>query len=157
MKNKLAIAIITISLIIGFGLATSAAAVTNVGYVDFEFLFNVHPEFDAKNEELQMRAEALTREFEVKAAQLNDETEVERLSQEYEGKINDVINELTASLIASVHRFIKAVADENQIGVVLPNDAIIYGGVDLTGQVVEAMYGAYGISVPSYIQSLLAN
>ena len=40
-----------------------------IGYVDFEFLFNNHPEYELKNE-LQQEAERLTAEFQAEAGAL---------------------------------------------------------------------------------------
>ena len=59
------------------------------------------------------------------------------------------------TLISFILEIIEQVAAEQEISVVLPESSIIYGGINLTAPVIEAMYKAYGISVPSAIRDLL--
>ena len=59
-----------LTLILVGGLLAQPALAGSVGYVDFEFLFNNHPEYELKNQELQQAAERLTAEFQAEAGAL---------------------------------------------------------------------------------------
>lgn len=145
---------------LGFVIILAAAVgvgASSVGYVDFEFLFNAHPEYDSRNAELQAYAEEITEEFQSAAAELESENEMESLAADFEQRLDQTADELRRTLIASVQEFIAQVADEQGVSVVLPDTTILYGGVDLTPLVVEAMYESYGISVPSALREDLEN
>ncbi len=147
-------------LLFGLVLVLAAAAgvgASSVGYVDFEFLFNAHPEYDSRNAELQAYAEEITEEFQTAAAELETENEMESLAAEFERQLDQTADELRAALIASVREFIGQVADEQGVSVVLPDATILYGGVNLTPIVLETMYESYGISVPSSLREYLEN
>ena len=61
MKGKIGIVVVLLLFAVMGG--SSVAASGSVGFVDFEFLFNAHPEYDIKNGELQTLAEEMTAEF----------------------------------------------------------------------------------------------
>lgn len=136
-------------------MAPAIAAADNIGYVDFEFLFYAHPEYDAKNQELQDKVEELYQEAQAKAEELETEEEIEELSHYYERQFDQIEQEVRVQLVFFILNIIEQVAQENGISTVLPEDSIIYGGTNLTASVVEAMYKSYGISVPSSIRDLL--
>lgn len=120
----------------------------SVGFVDFEFLFNAHPEYDMRNKELQHYAEELAELFQKQREELATEKEAEALALEFEREFDNFADNLRLELVESVQKFIAEVAKKMGISVVLPHTTIIYGGVDLTPTVIEAMYHSYGISVP---------
>jgi len=142
-------------MILGVLAVPQAALAGSVGYVDFEFLFNAHPEYESKNGELQRLAEQMTEQFQEQVENLETEEEVENLARQYEAQLDEYAEQLRVSIIASVQEFIGRLADREGISVVLPDSTIIYGGVNLTPLVLEFMYESYGISVPSNLQQYL--
>jgi outer membrane protein len=126
-----------------------------IGYVDFEFLFYAHPEYDLKNQQLQEKAEELYVRIQEEAEQLETEEEINELGAYYEYQFELIEQEVRLELVAFILQVIEEVAVELGISAVLPEGSIIYGGLNITEQVVEAMYKHYGISVPSSIRELL--
>ncbi len=135
--------------------SSAAAAAATIGYVDFEFLFYSHPEYEAKNRELQESAERLYNEAQAEAEKLATQEEIDQLAARYERQFEEIEHNVRVTLVSFILEIIEQVAQESGIDVVLPESSIIYGGINLTAPVIEAMYQAYGISVPSSIRDLL--
>lgn len=136
-------------------LVPALASASTIGYVDFEFLFYAHPEYDVKNTELQQAAEQLYLEIETEAEKLETQEEIDGLVSQYELEFERIEQQVRLDLVTFILDIIKQVAEENGIETVLPESSVIYGGLNLTAPVVENMYKAYGISVPSAIRELL--
>jgi Skp family chaperone for outer membrane proteins len=145
---------IMLALLVALLVPTLASAST-IGYVDFEFLFYAHPEYDVKNSELQLAAEELYSEIEVEAEKLETQEEIDELLASYEWQFEQIEQQVRLDLVTFILDIIKTVAEAHNIETVLPESSIIYGGMNLTAPVVESMYGSYGISVPSSIRELL--
>jgi len=135
--------------------SSAATAAATIGYVDFEFLFYSHPEYEAKNRELQESAERLYNEAQAEAEKLATQEEIDQLAARYERQFEEIEHNVRVTLVSFILEIIEQVAQESGIDVVLPESSIIYGGINLTAPVIEAMYQAYGISVPSSIRDLL--
>lgn len=133
----------------------STVSASAIGYVDFEFLFYAHPEYDVKNKELQESADKLYLEVEAEAEKLATQEEIDALVANYELQFEQIEQGVRVGLVSFILEIIGQVAAEADIDTVLPESSVIYGGVNLTVPVVEAMYKAYGISVPSAIRELL--
>ena len=136
-------------------LVPSLASANAIGYVDFEFLFYAHPEYDVKNADLQVAAEELYLEIEAEAEKLETQEEIDALVASYESQFEQIEQQVRLDLVTFILEIIKSVAESYEIQTVLPESSIIYGGINLTSPVIEAMYKAYGISVPSAIRELL--
>ena len=145
---------IMLALLVALLVPTLASAST-IGYVDFEFLFYAHPEYDVKNGELQLAAEELYEEIEVEAEKLETQEEIDELLAQYERQFEQIEQQVRLDLVTFILDIIKSVAESHDIDTVLPESSVIYGGINLTAPVVESMYSAYGISVPSSIKELL--
>lgn len=151
-KKALGIVVLVGLLLLSPAVVASAGT---IGYVDFEFLFYAHPEYDVMNKQLQDKAEELYLKVQEEAERLETEEEINELGAYYEYQFEQIEQEVRVDLVGFILQVIEEVAAENGITVVLPESSIIYGGVDLTTQVVEAMYKHYGISVPSSIRELM--
>ncbi len=137
-----------------FLLPTVVSAGT-IGFVDFEFLFYAHPEYDVKNKQLQDKAEELYLKMEEQMEKLETDEEINELGAYYENEFERIEQEVRVELVTFILQVIEEVALKNGISTVLPESQIIYGGVSLTAQVVEMMYKHYGISVPSSLKELM--
>ncbi len=137
-----------------FLLPTVVSAGT-IGFVDFEFLFYAHPEYDVKNKQLQDKAEELYLKMEEQMEKLETDEEINELGAYYENEFERIEQEVRVELVTFILQVIEEVALKNGISTVLPESQIIYGGVNLTAQVVEMMYKHYGISVPSSLKELM--
>ncbi|MCK9525316.1 MAG: hypothetical protein M0R49_05240 [Limnochordia bacterium] len=154
---------IMLVLLVAF-LVPAMASANTIGYVDFEFLFYAHPEYDAKNADLQVAAEELYLGMEEETAKLETQEEIDalvasdawqELVANVELQFEQIEQQVRLDLVTFILDIIKTVAESSGIEVVLPESSIIYGGVNLTAPVIESMYGAYGISVPSSIRELI--
>lgn len=152
MKKK----ILGFMLVLMIGLLVPAAAfANNIGYVDFELLFYAHPEYDVKNEELQNKVEELYEQMQATAEDLKTQEELDELSAYFQHQFDLIEQDVRVELVSFILEIIKEVAKANNISTVLPESSIIYGGINLTAPVVEAMYKSYGISVPTSIREVL--
>lgn len=145
---------IILVVMLAFSLPALASA-QQIGYVDFEFLFYSHPEYEVKNKELQESAERLYQEVQAEAEKLATQEEIDELAAYYELQFEQIEHNVRVDLVTFILDIIGEVAAANNIDVVLPESGVIYGGINLTVPVIEAMYGSYGISVPSSIRELL--
>lgn len=136
-------------------LVPGVVSANTIGYVDFEFLFYAHPEYDIKNAELQEAAEKLYLEVQAEAEKLETQEQIDELATYYESQFEQIEQSVRVDLVTFILKIIGEVAAENNISTVLPESSIIYGGTNLTSPVIEAMYKAYGISVPSAIRELM--
>ena len=116
-------------------------------------LFNNHPEYELKNEELQEAAERLTAEFQAEASALGEDVNLDELAAKYEAQLDSIAEELRLFIVSAVRQTIEEVANAHGVEVVLPHGIVILGGVNLTPLVLEAMYQSYGISVPSHLRT----
>ena len=81
--------------------------------------------------------------------------QIDALAARYEEQFEEIEHNVRLALITFILQIIEQVAQQQGIDVVLPESSVIYGGINLTAPVIEAMYNAYGISVPSAIRDLL--
>lgn len=147
---------IILVLLVGFVfLLPAAASAGTIGFVDFEFLFYAHPEYEVKNQHLQDMAEELYQKARDEAEKLETEEEINELGAYYEYQFEQIEQGVRVELVSFILEVIEEVASKQGIDVVLPETSIIYGGINLTSQIVEAMYERYGISVPTAIKEAM--
>jgi len=137
--------------IIVFVISTSSVCASEIGYVDYDFLFNAHPEYTSKNLEFQQEVEKLRLEFNLEYQKVSED-EVDKLLEIYETRIDELHEKLTESLLENINKAIAIVAEKNQIKIVLAQSIVLYGGVDLTEIVLAELYSLYGMSVPSNVR-----
>ncbi|HHU61371.1 MAG: hypothetical protein QM401_00115 [Bacillota bacterium] len=128
------------------------ASASEIGYVDFEFLFYAYPEYDTKNKELQNALEELEVQFREDVEKLESDAEIQDLTEFYEFRFEQIEQQIRVDLVGFILKVIEDVATENGISTVLPDNLIIYGGVNLTVPVVETMYELFGATVPDDIR-----
>ena len=137
--------------IIVFVISTSSVCASEIGYVDYDFLFNAHPEYTSKNLEFQQEVEKLRLDFNLEYQKVSED-EVDKLLEIYETRIDELHEKLTESLLENINKAIAIVAEKNQIKIVLAQSIVLYGGVDLTEIVLAELYSLYGMSVPSNVR-----
>lgn len=114
----------------------SAASGGNVGVIDHQQALAQHP--DTQNVETQMNAalEEIKKDFEEKSAGMNDQEKQDYYRQCMQ-RAEQKRQELVEPLIKSVDDAIKKVADNKGLSVVIDKAAVIYGGQDITDDVVK--------------------
>ena len=139
--------ILTLVLVVGvFGAVLAqtgtvhAAAPSVLGLVDFALLVNQHPDTVKGNQLYKAESDQAKKEFEIKSAGLNDKDKKEldlALGQRLEVRRQ----ELLKPIIAMVNAEIKAVSDARGLQMVVLKSSVVYGGVDITDEVLKKITG----------------
>ena len=128
MKKYLLTLIMTLVLALGCMGSVFAAESNLVGYVNVERVFRNHPDMQAQQE------------FEAKAPSLDDKGK-----QELGQKLSEQIDKKEASLLnpirAAIRKAIAEVAKAHGIANVVDAGAMVYGGLDLTDEVMASVSG----------------
>ena len=141
MKKYLLTLIMTLVLALGCMGSAFAAESNLVGYVNVERVFRNHPDMQATMSVLKLEAQKAQQEFEQKAASLDEKGKAE-LRQ----KLTEQVDKKEASLLKpiydSVRKAIEEVAKAHGITSVVNANAMVYGGLDLTNEVMAKVSGA---------------
>ncbi|MBP2637124.1 MAG: periplasmic chaperone [Firmicutes bacterium] len=129
------------TVVFGAGLVQAAPApAAAVGYVDFLYLINNHPDTPKANEELKAVREQLKKEFETKSAGLSDQQKREldlQLGQQVEQKRQELLKPITEKIAATI----KTVRGEKGLSIVLARNIVVDGGEDITPDVLKKLTG----------------
>lgn len=124
-----------------WGTAQAAPTVTvTVGYVDFLYLMNQHPDTAKANAALKAEQEAMKQEFETKAPGLSDQDKQKldrELGQRLEQKRLELVNPISAKIVAAANEM----ANEKGLSIVIGKNEVVCGGVDITADVLKKITG----------------
>src|SRR5690554_6949542 len=107
-----------------------------IAYVDVWTVFNIHPDKSSAERELNQLAQEMQAELEEKAKDLPEEQQQEML-QDYQNRLTQREQELIQTIINRIKEVIIEVAEEKEVKVVLDKQNVIYGGYDMTPDVVD--------------------
>lgn len=112
-----------------------AASESSIGYVDVSRIIDEYlaPRL---NEPLARETARLQAEFDERAQHLS-EPERQELFLQYQALLNLIKQEMIEEYLPAIERAVAAVAQREQVSVVLEKQAVLYGGVDLTDLVLE--------------------
>lgn len=123
------------------GLTVQAAlAPAPVGVVDYDRLMMRHPDMPQANAALQAETEQANKELVAQADKLGDKEKqdlVARLEQRVELKRQSLMIAIAAKVDAAV----KETATAKGLSVVLQKDMVVYGGLDITEEVLRKISG----------------
>ena len=140
---SIVIAVIFIGSVVALALTqtgniASAASSSNVGVVDSRQIMASHPDVQGLQGQMETAVNDVRKEFEEKSAGMNDQEKAdyyrqcqERLAQKQE--------ELLAPIEQSIQAAIKKVADKKGLAVVIDKGAVVYGGQDITQDVIAEL------------------
>ena len=141
MKKYLLTLIMTLVLALGCMSSAFAAESNLVGFVDTQRVLRSHPEMQTTMSVLKLEAQKAQQEFEAKADSLDEKGKAE-LRQ----KLTEQVDKKEASLLnpiyTSVRKAIEEVAKAHGITSVVNANAMVYGGLDLTNEVMAKITGA---------------
>lgn len=120
------------------GNIASAASSSAVGVVEYDQIMLQHPDMRTLDDQLKTVIEEIKREFDEKSVGMNDQEKQDYYIQCQE-RILQRREELLAPVIASVDEAIKKVADKRGLSVVLAKAAVVYGGQDITQEVIAQL------------------
>ena len=120
------------------GSIASAASSSSVGVIDYQQVLAAHPDVQNLQGQMESTIEAVKKEFDEKSAGMNDEEKADYYRQCQE-RIAQKQQELVEPIRASVDAAVKRVADKKGLAVVIDKMAVIYGGQDITGEVIAEL------------------
>ena len=135
MKKYLLTLIMTLVLALGCMGSAFAAESNLVGYVNVERVFRNHPDMQATMSVLKLERQKAQQEFESKAASLDDKGQ--KLSEQIDKKEASLLNPIRAA----IRKAIAEVAKAHGIANVVDAGAMVYGGLDLTDEVMASVSG----------------
>lgn len=120
------------------GNVASAASSSSVGVVDVQQVMAAHPDVQGLQGQMETTVNEIRKEFEEKSAGMNDQEKAEFYVQ-CQQRIAQKQEELLAPIENSVEVAIKAVADKKGLAVVVNKAAVVYGGQDITQDVIAQL------------------
>ncbi len=120
------------------GNIASAASSSSVGVIDYQQAMAEHP--DVKNLQTQMETAVsdIKKEFDEKSAGMNDQEKADYYMQ-CQQRLAQKQQELLEPIRQAVEGAIKKVADKRGMAVVIDKAAVIYGGQDITQEVIAEL------------------
>lgn len=120
--------------------ATLAADVTDIGFVDQASLSNIPP-FTVANRQLAGYKTQLDREFARRMRGVRDQNTQARIAQEFQNRLGQRQNALFGPLFARARVAIASVASSKNLSVIVDKRIVIFGGQDVTSNVVQLLTG----------------
>ncbi|MBE8950408.1 MAG: OmpH family outer membrane protein [Quinella sp. 3Q1] len=120
------------------GNIASAASSSSVGIIDYQQVLGAHP--DSQNVPGQMEAAVaeIKKEFDEKSAGMNDQEKADYYMQ-CQQRLAQKQQELISPIEQAVQAAIKKVADKKGLAVVIDKAAVIYGGQEITAEVIAEL------------------
>ncbi len=118
----------------------SAAPSSNVGVVNQQLLVTQHPDMATAQATMQTEVEQAKKDFDEKTATMNDKEKQEYYAQ-VQQRLSLKQQELLTPILDKVTAAIKAVADAKGLVVVLDKNNVVYGGQDITDDVMKKITG----------------
>lgn len=107
-----------------------------IAYVDLWAVFNVHPRKGIAEKKLNQLAQSMQSELEEKAKDLPKEKQ-QSILQEYQSELSQREQELIQKIVDSIKDVIIEVAEQKEVKMVLDKKNVIYGGYDMTQDVID--------------------
>ena len=120
----------------GTGVA-SAASSSNVGVVDYRQFTTLKIYTDAEAE-MQKAVQQAQREFNEKSANMSDQEKQAYYQQTME-RLQQQNTDLMEPVQKQVEDAVKAIAEAKGLSVVLNKDTVVYGGTDITQDVIKKL------------------
>lgn len=117
---------------------TASAASSSVGVVDFRQVMGQSTEVQDANTQMQLAIEEARQAFESKSAGMSDE-EKGNLYQQTQEQLAQKQQSLFDPIQKKIESEVKAVAESKGLQVVLDKSTVIYGGTDITQDVIRKM------------------
>lgn len=138
MKKQFFSLLLALCLFIAIGGTSQAAPIATgpVGYVDFTYLVNQHPDTMQANASLKAEQETIKQEFESKAVGLGDRERQEldqQLGLRLEQKRLELLNAISGKIVAAANEVVK----EKGLSIIISKSEVVCGGIDVTADVLK--------------------
>lgn len=123
----------------GFGGTASAAAKESaIGVVNYQMLVSQSPELASVRSAMQNEIATAQKDFDEKSKTMSD-AEKQRYYKQLQERIGNKERELMDPVLKNIELQIQKIADKKGLSVVVHKDTVVFGGVDITDDVVRAM------------------
>lgn len=116
----------------------AGASSSNVGIVDYSQLISQHPGMQAAREKYEEAAKQVQEEFSQQAGSMTPEQQQQFIEQKQK-EMQDKQKELLDPIRTSIETQVQSVADSRGINVVLDKNNVLYGGQDITQEVLQKL------------------
>lgn len=116
----------------------AGASSSNVGIVDYSQLISQHPGMQAAREKYEDAAKQVQEEFSQQAGSMTPEQQQQFIEQKQK-EMQDKQKELLDPIRTSIETQVQSVADSRGINVVLDKNNVLYGGQDITQDVLQKL------------------
>ena len=138
MNNKKNVKIFSIVIAAIFIIGTSAAS--NVGVIDMSRLDNPeNPVYVKAAKEFTDYRSQVAADMQTKVDAAQDDATKAKIKQEAQANVEKKMEEMNKQMADKTMEVAKSVGDAKGLSVVLPKDAVLYGGVDITDQVLKKL------------------
>ena len=120
------------------GNIASAASSSSVGIIDYQQVMASHPDVQNLQTQMETAINDVKKEFDEKSAGMSDQEKADYYRQCQE-RLAQKQQELLEPISNAVDNAIKKVADKKGLAVVIDKMAVIYGGQDITQDVVTEL------------------
>lgn len=116
----------------------SAAGNSAVGVVDRDQVLTQHPKAADVDNQMRAAINEVQKDFEEKSAGMNDQ-EKQDYYRQCQQRLEQKRVELSDPILKSIDDAIKSVADAKGISVVIDKVVVVYGGTDITQDVIKKL------------------
>lgn len=131
----LSVVAIAVSSQSGSGIA-SAASSSTVGIIDYRQVMSQHPDLAAANTQMQQEIQQAQQDFASKTEGMNDQDK-QAYYQQTQQRLSNKEKDLIEPIRTKVQDAVKSVAEAKGLTVVLDKNSVVYGGQDITQDVVK--------------------
>jgi outer membrane protein len=124
----------------GKGYAAGASSSSNIGVVNYQMILQQHPDAAKVEQTMNDEIAAAQKDFNEKTANMNDKEKQDYYMQ-VQQRLQQKQQELVVPVHDSINAAIKTVAEAKSLSVVLAKDTVVYGGQDITDEVVKKVSG----------------
>ena len=140
---SIVIAVLFIGSVVAIALTQTAPGVAsaaggNVGVIDYRQVMIQHPDLNNVEQQMQTAIADVKKEFEEKSAGMNDQEKADYYQQS-QLRLQQKQQELVAPIEQSIQDAIKKVADNKGLQIVVEKTAVIYGGQDISQDVINRL------------------
>ena len=123
----------------GFGGTASAAAKESaIGVVNYQMLVSQNPELVNVRTAMQNEIATAQQDFNEKSKTMSD-AEKQRYYKQLQERLGNKEKELMDPVLKNIELQIQKIADKKGLSVVVHKDTVVFGGVDITDEVIRAM------------------
>lgn len=124
------------------GIFTEDKSLDRVAYVNLQRVFAEHPVRTAAEKTLNQKAAQYQQQLEKEAESLSG-AEQKEILQKYQKELKNLEAELLTSVTEEVEALIMETAEQQQVKFVVEEEQILYGGYNLTDEVLSQLEGKW--------------